>query len=93
MDSKIKCKFYPNCLNKDECFFVHDEESKQDEEEDKYCIEGDNCKNQSCEREHRSTNNILCRYQSKCSKSTCRFKHMAEKASFLGGCAQNLRKK
>ena len=96
MVKKIKCKFYPACFDEDECFFVHEEVSSQETEETKFCLDGENCQNQSCEfslREHTHRSNILCRFQSKCSNPACRFRHVVEKASFLGDCTQNFKKK
>ena len=95
MVRKIKCKFYPDCLDEDECFFVHEEASTQEKEANNFCLEGENCQDQSCEfpeREHRGASNILCRFQSKCNNPACRYKHVIEKASFLGDCTQNFKK-
>ena len=44
MSKKIKCKFFPDCLDENECFFIHEETSSQDQEENLYCKEGENCK-------------------------------------------------
>ena len=96
MSKKIKCKFFPDCLDDDECFFVHEETSSQELEGNQNCKEGENCKNQSCEyteREHKNFKNIMCRFQSKCNKPECRFKHVIERASFLGFCSQNCKGK
>ena len=96
MTQKIKCKFFPECLDGDECFFVHNEISSQEKSDIRYCTEGENCKNQSCEfpeRDHKNTSNIPCRFQSKCNKPQCRFKHIVEKASFLEVSTQSFRKK
>ena len=96
MVKKIKCKFYPTCLDEDECFFVHEEVSSQEAQEPESCLDGENCQNQSCEfpeREHRKKSEILCKFQSKCNNPGCRFRHVMEKASFLGNCTQNYKKK
>ena len=96
MLKKIKCKFFPDCLDGDECFFVHDDISSLENEKNRYCLEGEKCLDQSCEfpeREHKNGSNTFCRYQSKCKKPVCRFKHVVEKASFLEDCTQNCRKK
>ena len=93
---KIKCKFFPNCLDEDECFFVHDDVQSLEDEKKSYCLEGENCLDQSCEfpeREHKNGDNNLCRYQSKCKKPVCRFRHVMERASFLGDCTQSCRRK
>ena len=96
MVKKIKCKFFPDYLDGDECFFVHDDISSLENEKNRYCLEGEKCLDQSCEfpeREHKNGSNTFCRYQSKCKKPVCRFKHVVEKASFLEDCTQNCRKK
>ena len=59
MFKRIKCKFFPNCLDEDECFFVHEEHSSAEITDNKICLQGENCKNQSCEfseKEHRTVN-------------------------------------
>ena len=85
MVNKIRCKFFPDCLDEDECFFVHDKGTSLENQKKYYCEEGVNCKDQACEfpeREHKNTNNILCRYQSKCNMPMCRFRHVVEKPLF-----------
>ena len=58
MSNRIKCRFFPNCLDEDECFFIHEETSRTEIADYKqHCLEGQNCKNQSCEfseNEHRT---------------------------------------
>ena len=96
MDKKIVCKFFPECIDGDECFFIHDDALSLEKEKNSYCLDGENCIDQSCEfpeREHKNSNKTLCRYQLKCKKPLCRFKHYVEKASFLGDSPQSCRTK
>ena len=60
MFKRIKCKFFPNCLDEDECFFIHEEQSSAGQADNKQCLQGVNCQNQSCEfseKEHKTINN------------------------------------
>ena len=96
MVQKLKCKFYPNCLDENECFFIHEDISNEENEKNEFCLEGENCRDQSCdfsERDHRRARDILCKFQSKCNKPACRYRHIVEKASFLGNCTQNFVRK
>ena len=94
MSRKIKCKYFPNCIDENECFFLHEEndDSHEEERKSRFCLKGENCEDQSCEYSevnHLSVKNVMCRYQSKCKKTECMFKHAIEKASFLAACTQN----
>merc|ERR1712013_203644 len=100
MSKKIKCRYFPNCIDEDECFFEHDDEKDKQKEEpsgkSRYCLKGENCQDQSCEYSevnHLNVKNVMCRFQSKCNKSECMFKHIMERASFLTNCTQNFKKK
>ena len=98
MTRKIKCKYFPNCIDENECFFEHDnaDDSQEEERKSRYCLKGEKCEDQSCiysEINHLNVKNVMCRYQSRCKKSECMFKHIMEKASFLAACTQNLQKK
>ena len=100
MSRKIKCRYFPNCIDENECFFDHNEkEDKQTEErgvKSRYCLKGENCENQSCEYSevnHMNVKNVMCRYQAKCNKTECMFKHIIERASFLEACTQNYKRK
>ena len=82
-------------------FFIHDDSpstksSESEQRQSKYCPEGDKCEDQSCqytEANHKNMNSVLCRFQSKCNRSDCVFKHLFEKASFLGDCRANSKRK
>ena len=101
MFRKIKCRFYPDCFDEEECFFVHEEVSNfqseyQNTKQSRYCLKGENCDNQSCEYDetkHKKIKDVLCRFQSKCNRSECMFKHVMEKASFLENCDQSSKRK
>ena len=101
MYRKIKCSFYPDCVDENECFFLHEDEvsglnQAGEQRRSRYCPPGEQCQNQSCEyseRNHINMNNIMCKFQSKCNRSECLFKHVMEKASFLGDCMKNSKRK
>ena len=82
-------------------FFQHDEESNNEDKESvkkksKFCQEGENCRNQSCEyteEKHIQMKHVMCRFQSKCNRAECAFKHVVERAAFLEICTQNSKPK
>ena len=91
MDKKIKCKCYPDCI-----FPYMEQNLLKMQKRSKYCPSGETCQNQSCEyneMNQRNMNLIPCRFQEKCNRSNCSFKHIVEKASFLVKCAQNSKTK
>ena len=97
MFRKIKCRFSPNCIDDEECFFEHENISSKHAEEVKvekrrYCPEGEQCQNQSCdnnETNHMGVKNVMSRFQAKCNRPEFMFKHVVERAAFLGDCSQN----
>ena len=100
MSRKTKCRYFPNCIDENECFFVHNEneENQLDDRnvKSRYCLKGENCADQSCEYSevnHLNVKNVMCRFQERCNKPECMFKHMVERASFLAACTQNSKKK
>ena len=100
MSRKVKCRYYPNCIDGNKCFFVHKEnENKQPEErrgKSRYCLKGENCEDQSCEYSeinHLNVKNVMCRYQEKCNKTECMFKHNMERVSFVETCTTNCKEK
>ena len=96
-----KCRYFPNCIDADECFFQHDGESHNKSKVDDmkkltFCPEGENCRNQSCEyneEKHKELKHILCRFQSKCNRPECAFKHIVDRAAFLEVCRQSYKTK
>ena len=101
MYRKLKCRFYPDCIDENECFFEHEDESdskssENEQRQSRYCPAGDKCENQSCEyneMNHMKMKNIMCRFQSNCNRSECVFKHVIERASFLENCTQKSKRK
>ena len=97
---KMKCRYFPNCIDENECFFEHEEQDSTQLEEkigkSRYCLKGESCEDQSCEYSevnHLNVKNVLCRFQAKCNKAECMFKHTMERASFLAVCTENSKKK
>ena len=89
----MPCKFFPGCIDEDECFFEHvDKVNKENKKGNKgensfICANGDSCSDQSCkysELSHKNMKNILCRFQASCNRLNCPFKHLCERKSFLG---------
>ena len=77
------CKFFPECYDEDECFFEH----KSYEKVKNGCPNGQNCSDQTCKFSawgHREKNQILCKFQEKCNRSNCIFRHIVAKKCFLG---------
>ena len=86
MYKKTPCKFYPDCVDDDECLFEHIQ-IVNDENNPTVCPNGQNCSDQSCkfsEQNHRSINQNRCRYQEHCNRSGCQFKHFSPRTAFLG---------
>ena len=101
MIRRVKCKYFPNCIDEEECFFAHEDiQSSQSAGlnigRNRYCPRGESCDNQACEfseRNHLNAENVMCRFQAKCSRSECMYKHVMERTSFLGDCRQNFVRK
>ena len=99
MFKRIKCRFYPNCIDQDECFFIHEESVPVQETRYRshgYCPDGLECHNQSCEysdNNHKNFKEILCRFQARCNRAECEFKHVVDRTAFLALCAKNYERK
>ena len=97
MFRKAWCKFYPDCLDEDECFFIHSEQGKDNINSNNsniFCPMGESCSDQSCsfsESNHRQRNNISCRFQENCKRRECGFRHLVERRAFLDGTSLNSR--
>ena len=92
MFRKALCKFYPDCLDADECFFSHDESTTV--RPSPLCPRGDACSDQTCKYSDSNLinmKNILCKFQAYCNRRECGFLHTAERKSFLGEGIQNRR--
>ena len=90
MDRKMYCKFFPECIDGDECLFEHKTAAKQG------CVNGESCSDQSCqysENSHKDVRNVLFRFQANCNRLNCVFKHNVERKAFLGACFSNLKRK
>ena len=85
MFRKTPCRYFPECLDDNECLYDH--KSSVNEETDLLgCPQGQNCANQDCtfsEKSHRSLNQTLCRFQWRCNRSACVFKHTVSRKSFF----------
>ena len=90
MFRKAICKFFPDCLDGDECFFEHKQvEHSEDEHASNrsVCPNRQNCSDQSCqfsESEHGEAMQILCRFQGNCNRQYCLYKHTVNRRAFLG---------
>ena len=91
--TKIKpCRFWSSggCVDGDECLFSHEtipntfyninETPEADLKKDKYCKMGIKCARQCgiSDEGHKKVKNILCKFNKKCTKQQCYFKHTAE---------------
>ena len=90
------CKFYPECIDEDECFFRHENKNSEHNRNKSFCVNGDECSNQSCpvsDSNHKNMKKILCRFQENCNKLRCSFKHNVERKAFLGVGSLNSKEK
>ena len=85
MFKKVFCKYYPECIDGDECFFEHERESNVYEAyEALNCPDGEKCKNQSCNfSEQKHTSISICKFQANCNRLNCQFKHNVPRKAFL----------
>ena len=93
MFKKVSCRFYPDCFDADECLFEHN--NVANESNFSGCPNGQNCSDQSCslsEQKHRVYTQNLCRYQARCNRAGCQFKHNVARQSFLGQSHSKSRK-
>ena len=85
LSKKIYCRFYPECLDGDECFFVH-EQIKRPISRGPMCPKGQFCSDQSCEYSegnHKNPNHTMCKFQAQCTRKLCPFQHSVERVAFL----------
>ena len=83
---KIACRYFPDCYDDEECLYDHIQLS-DGEGTPTVCPSGLNCADQSCtfsEQNHRSVKNDLCRFQEKCNRKGCLYKHIVSRKVFLG---------
>ena len=85
MLKKIPCRFYPECYDEDECLFEHTNLINR-EPSDNLCPNGQNCSNQEClftEKQHKSFNKNVCKFQALCNRAGCPFRHNVQRNAFL----------
>ena len=93
MFRKLPSRYFPDCYDGDECLFDH---NIKEETNLSVCPNGQNCVDQSCsysEQNHRSQRPNLCRFQEKCNRAGCLFKHMCVRNAFLGVSPSNTKRK
>ena len=81
MKQKVYCKYFPSCLDGDECLFIHESGSNGES----VCPEGEQCNNQSCnfsEQSHTKSKS-LCMHQANCNRLNCHFRHTVQRKAFL----------
>ena len=71
---KQVCRYFPRCLDGDECLYLHDNSA---------CVNGENCQDQSCEKQHRKVLMLSCKFQENCNKVDCQFRHLVPRKAFL----------
>ena len=93
--------YFPDCIDEEECFFAHEDNQSSlsaglNIGRNRYCPRGESCDSQACEfseNNHLNAENVMCRFQAKCIRSECMYKHVMERTSFLGDCRQNFVRK
>ena len=95
MYQKVFCKYFPSCLDGDECLFEHGKDTNESQlDEGAFCENGENCNDQSCKYNEQShtRGRVLCTFQMNCNRLNCPFKHINARRAFLGeGFINNLR--
>ena len=78
---KTYCKFYPNCIDGDECLFEHAQESNDGSN----CPKGKECDDQSCKfsEQRHLTNKVFCKFQTNCNRLNCSYIHNNVRKAFL----------
>ena len=82
MMKKVYCRYFPNCLDEDECLYVHE---KIEESRTSGCVDGSSCRDQSCkftDKEHME-NKIMCKFQRNCNRLNCAYIHTGNRKAFL----------
>ena len=97
MSKKIICKFYPDCIDGDECFFEHEENGSKSNKnlDSEICPNGNKCDDQSCkfsEWKHLKSKQGLCKFKENCNRINCTFSHEVERKAFLGEGHSKLKK-
>ena len=82
MFRRQQCKYFPNCLDGDECIFDHNGKSSASV----VCPNGKDCTDQACEfteQQHRHESIALCMFQANCNRQECPYKHTVQRRHFL----------
>ena len=82
MIRRQKCKYFPECLDGDECLFDHAGIASGSS----VCPNGKDCVDQSCEfteQQHKNENRTLCIFQANCNRIGCPYIHNVERRHFL----------
>ena len=74
-------------MDKDECLYKHEESSNKetDTSEMIFCKKGMKCPRTECtisNSGHKNIRDVPCKYQQKCKKDYCPFKHLDKKSDF-----------
>ena len=86
MFRKVSCRFFPNCMDEDECLYEHEGTNTEEYNNGKsFCLNGSNCDDQSCRFSEQShlKDRVLCRFQSRCNRLNCSYKHTVARKAFL----------
>ena len=85
MFNKVYCRYFPECLDGDECFFEHEKDCNVGGANDgSYCLSGEKCNDQSCNFSEQKHSLIKpCKFQANCTRLNCPFKHNVARKSFL----------
>ena len=85
MFRRIFCRFYPDCLDEEECLYEHGNDDEVNTKKD-FCVNGDKCDDQECnfsEQRHEQKQKVLCKFQSNCTRLHCPYKHNSTRKAFL----------
>ena len=76
------CRFYPNCIDGDECLFEH----AQDLDAGSHCPDGQKCNDQTCKfsEQRHLPSKVSCKFQTSCNRLNCPFTHSNVRKAFLG---------
>ena len=83
MFRRVFCRYFPNCLDEEDCLFEHTAKEGSRNEDD-YCVNGQKCNDQSCnfsEQKHFEVR-MLCKFQANCNRLNCSYKHSAPRKTF-----------
>ena len=92
---KVFCRFFPNCMDEEECLYEHEENNSDVNRNGSFCLNGSKCVDQSCRFSEQSHMNdrVLCKFQSKCNRLNCNYKHVVTRNAFLEDGQSNSKRK